>query len=356
MNRMPESDDNNNSSSNIKTNLSPSHGWSPHTAALHRRRKIDGSKRHDLHNSLGALALDEDDDYLLTSSPVKPKSDSKLGLRGKAKPSSGRKLGTSSDDKSKEGSSSTAKKSKSKSMPRTGRSKSPGGLKPSSSTAAAKSKSRSISGGRRPKKNADNDAPKEITSQDDIPLPILEKLATLTDSNTPLKERCQLEVDMMQDPFTKKIMVDFRHNFDRKAFLKCKAQLEQQEQERIQSNILTEAQKEQEFKKQLAAKRQREIEEQIAAAEREAQMINEARKHAYTSIAQGMEQVRKDAEKTVQVASINRLKKKKHRDALEEELKEFRNGEGKNMHEAQRALKEAMIAQKYFEREQAEVM
>jgi predicted nucleic acid-binding Zn-ribbon protein len=64
-----------------------------------------------------------------------------------------------------------------------------------------------------------------------------------------------------------------------------------------------------------------------------------------------MEQVRKDAEKTVQVASVNRLKKQKEQEALEREIEQFRRTEGKYMHEAQRALKEAMITQKYIDRD-----
>jgi hypothetical protein len=312
-----------------KISVSPGHGWSPHTAALHRRRKFDAhTDRSKLASSLGMLNLDDDDDDILLS-PVKPKSDSKVGLKGKTRSGSLRSPTKRNKDSVGGGSS---------------RSKSPGGLKP---------RSRSSSNGPviKPKSPAKPKSAHEIVSQEDIPLEILEKLAILTDPDVPLKERVQVEVDMMKDPFEKKIMVDFRHTFDRKAFLSLKADYEQREQQRINKDILTEEEKEREFKEYLAKKRQQAVEEEIAKAEREAKMLQDARNHAVKSIAEGMEQVRKDAEKTVQVASESRLKKKQEQEALEAELEHFRRTKGKYMHDAQRELKEAMIEQKYIARE-----
>ncbi|KAL3933376.1 MAG: hypothetical protein SGARI_003722, partial [Bacillariaceae sp.] len=160
-------------------------------------------------------------------------------------------------------------------------------------------------------------------------------------------ERVQLEVDMSRDPFEKKIMVKFRNTFDRKAFLALKNEYEQNEERKIAKNFMTEQEKERAFKREVAAKRQKEVEAEIAKAEREAKTVEDARKHAVKSIAEGMEQLRTDAEKTVQVASENRFKKKQEEQKMEAELEHFRRTEGKYMHEAQRALKEARIAQKY---------
>jgi hypothetical protein len=322
MNKMNSDDEKN------KISVSPSHGWSPHTAALHRRRKFDQkTDRSALHNSLGVLNLDDDDEFELP--PPKPESDSRIGGSGNGGRRGTRPKGTPN---------------KTKSVPRaTGRSKSPGSLKGK----PARSRSTSSSPVKIPKSPTTPRNAKDIVTQDDIPLDILEKLAILTDSNVPLKERVQLEVDMSRDPFEKKIMVDFRNVFDRKAFLSLKADYEQDQEKKIAKNFMTEQEKEREFKRELAAKRQKEIEEEIAKAEREAKMIEEARKHAVKSIADGMQQLRTDAEKTVQVASESRLKKKQEQEALEAELEHFRRTEGKYMHEAQRALKEARIAQKY---------
>jgi hypothetical protein len=302
-----------------KISLSPGHGWSPHTAALHRRRKFDAqTDRSKLYASLGVLNLNDNDDIL--ASPVKPKSDSKVG-----KTRSG-SIRSKSPGKNSE-------KVRSGSM----RCKSPGGLQSRPTT--------------KPKSPSKPKSAKEIVSQEDIPLHILEKLAILTDPDVPLKERCQVEVDMLKDPFEKMIMVDFRHTFDRKAFLSLKADYEEKEQQRINRDILTEEEKEREFKQYLANKRQQAIEEEIAQAERDAKMLEEARKHTIKSIAEGMEQVRKDAEKTVQVAAESRMRRQKEEATLEAELEHFRRTEGKDMHDAQRALKEAMIEQKHISRE-----
>ena len=83
----------------------------------------------------------------------------------------------------------------------------------------------------------------ELTVED-IPLKVLEKLAKLSDPDVPLKERVQLEVEMMKDPYEKKVMVDFRQKFDRKKFLEHKAEMESKLQEKIHADILTEAEKE----------------------------------------------------------------------------------------------------------------
>ncbi len=302
-----------------KVSVSPSHGWSPHTAALHRRRKFDANTdRSKLQTSLGTLNLNDSDEEDFLNIPVKPKSDSKI--------------------KTRSGSFRSKSPGKNQGVSRSSRSKSPGAL--------SKSQSSSITGSPSKPKGG-----KEIVNQKDIAFEILQKLAIITDPDVPLKERVQVEVDMMKDPYEKKVLVEFRHTFDRKSFLSMKADWERQEQKRIAKNIKTEEEIEKEFKQGLARKRQQAIEEEIAKADREAKMLADARQHAVKSIAQGMEQVRKDAEKTVQVASESRLRKKKEQEALEAELEHFRRTEGKYMHDAQRALKEARIEQKYIDRE-----
>ncbi|KAL3907610.1 MAG: hypothetical protein SGILL_008801 [Bacillariaceae sp.] len=313
-----------------KISVSPSHGWSPHTAALLRRRKFDQkTDKSKLHSSLGVLNLDDDDDFEIL--PSKPKSAGAL---------------SGSSTKSRRGSRGSSTPSKTKSVPRSShRSKSPSLLR--GSTKPSRSRSTNSKPSKLPKSPTKVKNPKEIITQDDIPLDILEKLAILTDETAPLKERCQLEVDMLKDPFQKQIMVDFRHTFDRKAFLSLKNDFELKEEAKMHRNYNTEQEKERVFRAEVQAKRQKEVEAEIAKAEREAKVADQARKHAVKSIAEGMEQVRKDAEKTVQVASVSRMKKKQEEQALQAELEHFRKTEGKYMHEAQRALKEARIQQKY---------
>jgi hypothetical protein len=292
---------------------SPSRNWSPHTAALHRRRKFDqNTDKSKLKDVLGGLDLGDDDDV-----PIRPKSDSKL--RSSRSKSPGKKVGTA----------------------RTTRSKSPGGLK--SRSRAGNSASSRLTVDEKPNTT-------ELT-QADIPLETLRKLCMITDPNAPLKEKVQMEVDMMRDPVEKRILVEFRHKFDRKAFLSTHAEQQRAEDARIRSNIQTEEQIEAEFKAQVAKKRQMEVEEEIRKAEREAKAVEDARKHALETVAKDMEGVRQQAEKTVAVASVSRLKKQKEQEELERQLKEFREGEGKNMHWAQRELKEARIQQKFVDRE-----
>lgn len=290
---------------------SPSRAWSPHTAALHRRRKFDtDTERNNLKNALGGISLDDEDDIPLF--PTKPNSDSSLKspVRGKG---------------------------------RSSRSKSPSALK----------KNRANSKGRIPKspsklKVDERPVAKELT-QADIPLEILNKLCIITDPDPDVKksrERGQLEVDMMRNPTEKRILVEFRHKFDRKAFLSEKSELERQANLRLAKEIQTEEQKEAEFKAEVRKKRQAEIEAEIATREREERTLAEARRHTVETIARDMEGVRKEAEQTVKCAVASRAQKKRQEEEVERQLKEFRDTEGKKMHEAQRALKEAMIEQR----------
>lgn len=310
-----------------KKDASPSRTWSPHTAALHRRRKFDNNTdKSKLKDVFGGLNLNDDNEDDIPVS--KPKSDSKLGSFS----SQQRRLSDSPGGSNKSINTGA----------RTSRSKSPGGLKSRTETRSSTNSSK-LSVDAKP--NA-----KELT-QADIPLETLQKLFMITDPNAPLKERVQVEVDMMRDPVEKRILVEFRHKFDRKSFLSTQAEQQRAEDARIKSNIQTEEQIEAEFKAQLAKKRQLEVEEEIKKAEREAKVVDDARKHALETVATCMEDVRHQAERTVAAACVSRLKKQKELEEMERQLKEFREGEGKNMHWAQRELKEARIAQKFVDRE-----
>lgn len=189
---------------------------------------------------------------------------------------------------------------------------------------------------------------KELT-QDDIPFETLKKLMVITDPDPEVKksrERSQLEVDMMRDPLEKRILVEFRHKFDRKKFLSEKSELERKANEKLAKDISLEEKKEAEFKAECRRKREAEIEAEIAAREREQRMLDEARKHTIETIARDMEVVRKEAETTVKCATANRARKQRIDDEVQREIEHFRRTDGKNMHDAQRALKEAIIEQK----------
>mmetsp|Transcript_29926 Transcript_29926/g.72533 ORF Transcript_29926/g.72533 Transcript_29926/m.72533 type:complete len:334 (-) Transcript_29926:283-1284(-) len=308
---------------------SPSRAWSPHTAALHRRRKFDTETERDkLRGSLSAISLDDDDMDLFAN---KPKSDSSLkspnGRKSKSKtsksPSTARRAMTS--PRSSKSPSSLKKKSKS------GASKLPGSPPVSPSKL----------------KVDKSPVPKELT-QDDIPLAILEKLMVITDPDPEVKkstERSQLEVDMMRDPTEKRILVEFRHKFDRKKFLSDKSDLERRAALKLSKEISIEEQKEEEFKAECRRKRQAEIEAEIAAREREENVLKEARKHTVETIAKDMEGVRREAETGVKCATSKIARKKRIDEEVQRAIDHFRETDGRNMHDAQRALKEARIEQ-----------
>jgi hypothetical protein len=295
---------------------SPSRAWSPHTAALHRRRKFDtDTERNKLRDSLVGISLDDEEDMELF--PTKPKSDSSL------------------------------KKSRSKSpgTRRASRSKSPSALKKNVKGRTAVLSPR----GQKSKLKIDEKPVAKELTQDDIPLEILKKLSIITDPDPDVKksrERGQLEVDMMRNPTEKRILVEFRHKFDRKKFLSEKSELERQAGMKLAKEISIEEQKEAEFKAGCRRKREAEIEAEIAAREREQRTLDEARKHTVETIARGMEGVRKDAERTVECVIAARERKKRQDEEVERQIDEFRRNEGKDMHEAQRALKEAVIEQR----------
>ena len=307
---------------------SPSRAWSPHTAALHRRRKFDTETERDkLRGSLSAINLDEDDIDLFAN---KPKSESSLksptGRKPKPKtsksPSTARRAMTSP------------------------RSKSPSSLKKKSKADASKLPgSPPVSPSKL--KVDQSPVPKELT-QDDIPLAILEKLMVITDPDPEVKkstERSRLEVEMMRDPTEKRILVEFRHKFDRKKFLSDKSELERQAALKLSKEISIEEQKEREFKEECRRKRQAEIEAEIAAREREENMLKEARRHTVETIAKDMEGVRREAETSVKCAASKVARKKRIDEEVQRAIDHFRETDGRNMHEAQRALREARIEQ-----------
>ena len=307
---------------------SPSRAWSPHTAALHRRRKFDTETERDkLRGSLSAISLDDDDMDLFAN---KPKSESSLksptGRKPKSKtsksPSTARRAMTSPRSKSP---SSIKKKSKA------GASNLPGSPPVSPS-----------------KLKVDKSPVAKELTQDDIPLAILEKLMVITDPDPEVKkstERAQLEVDMMRDPTEKRILVEFRHKFDRKKFLSDKSELERQAALKLSKEISIEEQKELEFKEEMRRKRQAEIEAEIAAREREENMLREARRHTVETIAKDMEGVRREAETSVKCATSKVARKKRIDEEVQRAIDHFRETDGRNMHDAQRALKEARIEQ-----------
>ena len=259
--------------------LSPSMAWSPHTAALHRRRTIGEKSKNKVLGSLGGLALDDDDDDLFlkkgTTSPVKPRASHVANRRGSLK---------------------------------------------------------------------DVDPDKELReSLQKVTPEIRSKLAKVFNKNTPMKERLQIEVDMMKDLEERKILADFRYKVERKNFNVKILESEEAQQELLARNLAEEARRKAEEDEEFAKRRQQKLEEEIAKREREAEIERQVKIHKAKNIAMGAEELRREAEKTAEAAIRNRKKKEQALKEREAKIQAFINGEGKHMTDVERELKIARM-------------
>jgi hypothetical protein len=289
-----------------KSPLSPTRVWSPHSAALHRRRKMGENSRSKILTTLSGLSLsddNEDDDnanddnyYQFSSSDGAMKYD-------------------------------------------VNNSKSPG----------------RSPGGRRSKLNLTVSLKESLTKKQEADAELQESLKNVSPEvraklakvfnkkKTPMRERLQIEVDMMKNVDERKILADFKWKVERKQFNISILESIEAQQELLDRNLAEEAKRAKEEQKEMSKKRQERIEEEIAKKERELHVERTAKIHQAKNIAMGAEELRKEAEKTTEAAVRN--KKKKDQKVLDREAKiqAFKDGPGRNMTHVQRELKIARM-------------
>lgn len=281
-----------------KSPLSPTKVWSPHSAALHRRRKVGENSKGKILDSLGGLDLDDnDDDYLKFSN-----SDGAIKYDNtKRSPGSGRSPGR-----------------------RTAKPKLTASLRQSVSK----------------KEEADKELKESLAK---VSPEIRAKLAKVFNKKTPMKERLQIEVDMMKNTDERKILADFKWKVDRKQFNINILESIESQQELLDRNLAEEAKRAKVEQSELQKKRQEKIEEEISKKERELEIERQVKIHKAKNIAMGAEELRKEAEKTAEAALRNKKKKEKQARDREAKIQAFLNGPGKHMTDVERELKVARM-------------
>lgn len=273
-----------------KSPLTPSKVWSPHSAALHRRRKVGEKGKNAVLGSLGGLDLDDDDDMFekMMKSP----------------------------------------------------SKSPSGKSPGKSPGRNKKRLSAKDLAASKEQDVDDELRKSLEGLSDE---LKGKLAKVLNKNTPMKERLELEVQMMKDPKERKTLADFKYKYDRKNFNLKIFETELDKQEQLEKNLDEEAKRAKEEQAEFAKRRQERIEEEIAKKEREAQLLREIQVHKAKNNAQLAEELRKEAEKTNEGAIRNKERKEREAREREERIQNFINGEGQLMTDVERELKLARM-------------
>jgi hypothetical protein len=379
--------------------------WSPHQANMNRRKKVDGD-RSTLNDSFGQLSLadlnfggdgddDEEPDYLAMSLSSMQSSQSSLGgLKSSTSRGAGgggrRRAGGRRPSGPSGGNSTTARtgtdptswkrSSTAAAQPPSSLSSSASSLlsprsrvssnktktKTSTTTATGDSSLKKLptggggSGKRRSSfgngsvsgQSVGSMISKTKTKQelmDEIPKYIKHKLYKISDPELSIKERVQLELDMMKtNPEEKRILLRFKRNFERKLFIDFRDEEQQNHTDKIQSDILIEQKKENQFLKTIEEKRKQERREERERLRREQQIEDDARTHKAKIISRDMTII-KDAALEAATISVERNQKEKQRQVKKDRkrMEDFRNGEGKTMMcDGQRALKEALIEQK----------
>lgn len=294
-----------------KSPLTPSRLWSPHSAALHRRRQLGDDSKSRIISSLTNLNFDDDDDD--------NDKDHGAGNNNHNNSSSiinnNNSSGTDTFQKFSPG-------------------KSPG----------RKSNSRSLTASVKDSLNKKYDAEKELQeSLAKLSPQVREKLAKIFNKATPMKERIQIEIEMMKHPEEGPILSDFKWKVERKQFnIQILESIESQ-QELLDRNLAEEAKRAKKEQMELAKKRQEKIEEEIAQKERELEIERQVKIHKAKNIAMGAEELRKDAEKSAEAAIRNKKKKDQLAKEREEKIQAFLNGPGKQMTHVERELKIARM-------------
>jgi len=277
--------------------FSPRTQWSPITAALHRRRQVGEKTKNKVLGSLNSLDLEDEDDIFFKSPPVKRRSEPLIpkmpGLE--------------------------------KTRPRKSKSKSPTRRKRSDSTRQAKLK----------KKEAEEDLKRSLAQYTPE---VRAKLAKVFDPTTPMKERLQVEVDMMKIPDERKILAELRYKVARKSVNVRYLENLAANEENLQKNLAEEAVRAKEEEKELARLRKERIDEEKAKKERDQRLRKEVDFLKKKGIAEGAEELRKEAEKTAEAAVKNHKRKIQKQREKEQMIQDFKDGIGKDMTEVNREL------------------
>lgn len=239
-----------------KSPLTPSRLWSPHSAALHRRRQLGDDSKSRIISSLTNLNFDDDDDNDKDHGAGNNNHNNSSSIINNNNSS-----GTDTFQKFSPG-------------------KSPG----------RKSNSRSLTASVKDSLNKKYDAEKELQeSLAKLSPQVREKLAKIFNKATPMKERIQIEIEMMKHPEEGPILSDFKWKVERKQFnIQILESIESQ-QELLDRNLAEEAKRAKKEQMELAKKRQEKIEEEIAQKERELEIERQVKIHKAKNIAMGAE-------------------------------------------------------------------
>jgi ABC-type proline/glycine betaine transport system ATPase subunit len=164
------------------------------------------------------------------------------------------------------------------------------------------------------------------------------KLALITDPATPMKERLEIEVEMMKNPKEKSYLSEFCQDFDRKKYLTANEVKHQEEGEQLKKNLRKEAKR--------AAQEQEDFSKaRLARQDREMKMNKEVDLHRKKVIAKDSEELRKKAENVVAKVAEKKAREKLEEQERQARIKEFRSKEGTNMPHVNRVLTEALLDQ-----------
>lgn len=173
------------------------------------------------------------------------------------------------------------------------------------------------------------------------------KLCRITDPNISIKEKVELELAIMKgSPEEKRLYLQYKSQFDRQKFLEWRAADEQEKNEKIKAEVLVQEKIEIDFLKSVERKRKKERKRERQQRARERKVLDAARRYKAETVVETMAEIQKAAKAATISAERNQKEKKALEEAERERIENFRRNEGKDMYDAQRALKEALIQQK----------
>lgn len=340
--------------------------WSPHQAALCKRKKIDGDQE-TLNDSFDHLDLtdlrgdDPDEEDYLTKSLNSIEKSSPVGSRRKYTARGASNPMTFVSNKQ-----SASTKSKKVTRPLPPIAPKSWERQPSNrkiSIASTDTKIRGTSSTTSMKTNRPCTSRNSISSKSSlrtkpnpvlkekkpliIPIEMQHKLCRITDPNISIKEKVELELAIMKgSPEEKRLYLQYKSQFDRQKFLEWRAADEQEKNEKIKAEVLVQEKIEIDFLKSVELKRKKERKRERQQRARERKVLDAARRYKAETVVETMAEIQKAAKAATISAERNQKEKKALEEAERERIENFRRNEGKDMYDAQRALKEALIQQK----------
>lgn len=293
-----------------KSVLSPRQTWSPHTAALHRRRQMAGGTKAHILGSLGGLSLDDEGEEDLFAKALAGGGEKKsrpnkfaAGERPKGKPVKSRSRRKASPRRSVDAA--TAR------------------------NMASEAKSEYI-----------EDLRESIEKHDPA---VQAKLRKIIDPRTTMKEKLQIELEMRNIPEERKILSEFKYKADRKSINVKLIENDAEDVAELVKALEEEEKRKTEEEKEFAKRRQERIEEEIAKQEREAKLARDVHVHKVKGIVEGAEELRKEAERTAKAALRNKEKKILAQEEKDRMIKNFLEGEGKYLTDVEKELRIARM-------------